>query len=724
MAVAPLRCGLSFVAAPPGSRVVVAAMVTAAAAVAHHVVGKATRDTLFLSTFSAANLPTIMVASAMLSLGALLLLGRLLALYGPTRIVPTLFAVSALLAIGEWVLVGTSPRLAAILVYFHVTAFGTTAISAFWSLINERFDPRMAKRRVARIATGGTLGGVLGGFVAFIEANALGPRGLLAVLASLHAFAAVAAIMVGEREGAAAEPQPSPLSPFKVLSTVPYLRHLGVVVAFAAAMDALFDFMLGAQAAAVYGSGPRLLSFFALYHMSVGVLTFIAQIALAQRLIRAIGATGVVTLLPALIVVVTTVAMQLPRLLTIAVTRGMTSVVGNSAWRSGYELLFTPLSPSRKRSTKVVIDVGFDRLGTAIGGVLALITVTVVPHLAVSVLLRVAIILAVVALLFAARLRQGYVDALEGGLRSNAVRLADKSLAVLDRERLLHEVELLRNERLLTLPEDSPADSRPGSIVLDGDDEDAIRATLEEETAIHRWLVPRVIELVGHPSLHGPAIACLRRVADENAGAIVDALLGPRTAFDVRRRLPRVLARCSVQRAVDGLVDALEDVRFDVRREAGLALLHLVGRHPALVVSRERVLDAAEQEVAADSAVWDVEPPLEVEELEVSAPFLDRMVRDRTARSLEHVFTLLALVYGREPMQLALRALRANDPALRGTALEYLDNVLPASLRDALWPYIGDRARAARPATPRSRKALLDALLQSGPLTVPRPLDE
>ncbi len=712
--------------APPGTRVVVAAMVTAAAAVAHHVVGKATRDTLFLSTYAAANLPTIMVASALLSVGALLLLGRLLALYGPRRVVPALFAVSSLLAIAEWVLVGASPRIAAILVYFHVTAFGTTAISAFWSLINERFDPRMAKRRVARIATGGTLGGVVGGFVAFIEATSLGPRGLLAVLASLHAFAAVSAIVVGAREEAQGpESKPKTSSPFGVLRAVPYLRHLGFVVALAAAMDALFDFMLGAQAAAAFGSGPRLLSFFALYHMSVGVLTFVAQVAIAQRLLRAIGATGVVTLLPALVVVVTTVAMQLPRLLTIAVTRGMTSVVSNSAWRSGYELLFTPLTPSRKRSTKVVIDVGFDRLGTAFGALIALATVTLVPHLAVSVLLRVAIILAVVALLFAARLRSGYVDALEGGLRSNSLRLADRSLAALDRERLLREVELLRNERLLTLPEDEArTDLQPATIVLDADDEEATRETLEKEPSVHRWLVPRVIDLIGHPSLHGSAIACLRRSADEHAGAIVDALLGPQTPFDVRRRLPRVLARCSVQRALDGLVDALGDVRFDVRREAGLALLHLIGRHPALNVPRERILDAAEREVAADRAVWDVEPPLEVAELEESTPFLDQIVRDRTARSLEHVFALLSLVYGREPMELALRALRANDPALRGTALEYIDNVLPATLRDALWPYVGDRARAARPATPRSRKALLDALLRSGPITVPRPLDE
>jgi hypothetical protein len=704
------------------SRVVVAAMVTAAAGVAHHVVGKATRDTLFLSSYAVGSLPVIMVAGAVASLAMMLLLGRVLIVAGPRRVVPALFGMSSVIALAEWLLVASSPRLAAVLVYFHVTVFGTTTISAFWSLINERFDARMAKRRIARIATGGTLGGVVGGFVAFVQAATLGPRGLLLILATLHASAAVSSLVVGARADAAVESRPAASSPLAVLRTAPYLRHLGILVALAAAMDALFDFMLGAQASATFGTGARLLSFFALYHMTVGVLTFVVQLALAERLVKKIGATGVATLLPTFLIVVTTLAMQLPRMATIALLRGMTSVVGNSVWRSGYELLFTPLTPSRKRSTKVIIDVGFDRVGTAIGGLLAFVCVAIVPHLAVSVLLRVTILLAVVALLFAARLRHGYVEALEGGLRANALRLADRRLATLDRERLLHEVEMLRNERLLTLPDDVPdVSARP--IALDADDEDATRRMLETET-VHRWLIPRVIDLVGHPLLHGAAISALRRVADEHAGVIVDALLGVRTPFDVRRRLPRVLARCSVQRALDGLVDALGDSRFDVRREAGLALLHLAAAHPALVVPRERILDAAEREVAADRAVWDVEPPLEAEELEVSAPFLDRIVRDRTARSLEHVFALLSLVYGRDPMQLALRALYSDSPALRGTALEYLDNVLPTSLRDALWPYVGDRARAARPATSRTRKALLDALLRSGPLTVPRPLDE
>jgi hypothetical protein len=67
---------------------------------------------------------------------------------------------------------------------------------------------------------------------------------------------------------------------------------------------------------------------------------------------------------------------------------------------------------------------------------------------------------------------------------------------------------------------------------------------------------------------------------------------------------------------------------------------------------------------------------------------LDEFVRDRAGQSLAHVFTLLSLVLPREPLQIAFRSLHSDDKQLRGTALEYLEGVLPASIRERLWPFL------------------------------------
>ena len=39
-----------------------------------------------------------------------------------------------------------------------------------------------------------------------------------------------------------------------------------------------------------------------------------------------------------------------------------------SLFRAGYEIFYTPMPPAEKRAAKSIIDVGFDRLGDAVGG--------------------------------------------------------------------------------------------------------------------------------------------------------------------------------------------------------------------------------------------------------------------------------------------------------------------------------------------------------------------
>jgi hypothetical protein len=48
---------------------------------------------------------------------------------------------------------------------------------------------------------------------------------------------------------------------------------------------------------------------------------------------------------------------------------------------------------------------------------------------------------------------------------------------------------------------------------------------------------------------------------------------------------------------------------------------------------------------------------------------------------------------------------------LRGTALEYLEGVLPPDIREHLWPFLGDDPK--RPAHGRSRDEILADLLRS-----------
>jgi hypothetical protein len=68
------------------------------------------------------------------------------------------------------------------------------------------------------------------------------------------------------------------------------------------------------------------------------------------------------------------------------------------------------------------------------------------------------------------------------------------------------------------------------------------------------------------------------------------------------------------------------------------------------------------------------------------------------------------LALPREPLQIAFRSLQTDDEQLRGTALEYLEGVLPASIRRRIWPFL---EIAPAGGSSRPRHEVIAELLQS-----------
>jgi hypothetical protein len=225
-------------------------------------------------------------------------------------------------------------------------------------------------------------------------------------------------------------------------------------------------------------------------------------------------------------------------------------------------------------------------------------------------------------------------------------------------------------------------------------------------------LIPQVIPLLAWDAVANDALIALCSVADRHVGALVDALVDPAADFAVRRRIPRVLSLSRTQRAVDGLMLGLDDSRFEVRYQCARAVARIVHARPDLTVDTGRVFAIVARETAVGRPVWESNRLLHaLDEKDDEHLFLDEYVRDRASRSLAHVFTLLSLVMPAEPLQIAFRGLHVDDRGLRGTALEYLESVLPPQVRDSLWPFLEDSRSSARPSRPR--EAIMADLLRS-----------
>jgi len=240
-----------------------------------------------------------------------------------------------------------------------------------------------------------------------------------------------------------------------------------------------------------------------------------------------------------------------------------------------------------------------------------------------------------------------------------------------------------------------------------------ISSTLGESAGGKGRLVSRhsLIPLLANTTVFLDVVRALRRSGPRATGQLLDALLDPRQDVAIRRRVARVLRGSPVQRAADGLIQALADPRFEVRRECALTLARITQREPSLGVRRTEVFAAVVRELGNGVAAWTMEPAAAAD---ADAALGDDAEQPQTPaeRGLAHVFTLLSTALEREPVQTAYWALLGDDAALRGTALEYLENVLPDDVARALWPHLGVRAPAIRPA--RSSQALAQELLRTG----------
>jgi hypothetical protein len=161
----------------------------------------------------------------------------------------------------------------------------------------------------------------------------------------------------------------------------------------------------------------------------------------------------------------------------------------------------------------------------------------------------------------------------------------------------------------------------------------------------------------------------------------------------------------------NALFDAMADRRFEVRYRSARALSYLAGEIPGLHVDRERVFEVMMREMAVERSLWETRQLIDQPDDE-SSPVEAEVVRGRTNRSLEHLFTLLTLALPRETVRLAFHGLHTEDRYLRGTALEYLETVLPDTVWARLQPFLEDGdGRATRPG--RSSQEAMRELLAS-----------
>ena len=661
------------------------AVISAAAMITHQVAGKATRDALFLSAFGISALPEMFVVAAIFSIATGLLFAHILRVSEPRRTIPLAFMVSGIMQVVEWLLSYVSLPATAVLVYLHMAAVGTALISGFWSVLNEKFDPYSGRKEFARITAGGTLGGLVGGLLAAVIPSFTTTTAILPLLAALHLACAVIIRILSrtgpETTATRVHHKDEIRSGYAALRDSSYLRQIASVVLLGTISAALLDYVFKAHAASNYQSSGHLIQFFAVFYAGTALLTFVIQTTAGRLSLERFGLVRTVGVLPVSVFSGAVGNLLLPGLGLSMFARGSEAVLRSSLFRSGYELLYTPVPQEEKRAAKPIIDVVVERVGDLGGGLLINLALLLTGSAGVYVLTILTVWIAAFELFFAARLNRGYVEALEHSLRHRAGEIDLTSIQDrTTRDTLMRTIGIVRVPakpvKIAAVTETRHADPMIQRLAdLRSGDVNRVRKALRSDDGLDDLLVPQVIRLIGWDEVSEDAIDVLRANIERITGQLADALTDPSQEFAVRRRLPRILSFAATQKSADGLTEGLSDRRFEVRLQSGRALSHIRDVNVDVVFDKTKIFNLILRDIAIDQNIL-LRQQLENEDQGTDDP------------QLAHIFRLLGLVFPSEPIRMAYQGLRSDDRTLRGTSLEYLERILPDRVRDALWPIL------------------------------------
>ncbi len=692
------------------------------------------RESLFLANEPIEKLPLMTGAVVLISLPLVGRFSQLMGRYRPRRVLTrmTLGVIVGIIAL--WKVLHLSPW--AIPALYVWTAVGSLLMaSGFWMVAAEIFSLRGAKRLFSLISAGGTLGAMITGLSLGWLTQGL-DLNLLVLLSTLPALLFV--LLMNLLPGGHREPPPVPagkgpplLEAARTTWREKHLRLMAGIIFIATTVMTLVDFQFKDLAQARLADGAELASFLGAFYGAAGFLALLLQVFLAGRLLEQRGVGFSLAVPAAVLLAGGGAVLAFPTLGAITALRGADFVLRKSLFRPTMEVLFVSVPTRFRRLTKTFVDSLVDSAAEGFGSLLILLWLSWL-HLPTGGLMAVALVLALLYLLLTRLMNRSYFHTITHRLQEEESRAkqADRPGAEQTGDSESQNIHmtgnLLRatftNLDLSHLRDEGddvdhgrpPADACPPSpetrdledrilAGLAGDDDTLALRTLSELDTLQPEHLALATRLMARDSTFKAVARLMRRFPHITVEHLVARLRDEKTDFVVRRRIPEILADVGGPEADDALLDALTDNRFEVRYRAAVALL--ARRRHGLPTSQRDwpllVWHAISLEVRKDRPLWELQRLLDDFEVE-DDDLITLKVGVRGELSLEHTFRLLSLVLDPAQVRAAYHGVIFDDAELKSFALEYLEMVLPRSIRERLWFYIGDvseqrRRHQARP---------------------------
>jgi ATP/ADP translocase/HEAT repeat protein len=351
---------------------------------AYNVVKPITRSK-FISSLGADNLPYVQLAAGLL-IGVLMQGYSVFVSRLPRRYVAplTLAGMSALL-VGFWFLFRAAGDWVSVGFYLLGLILGILLISQFWTLANDIYDARQAKRVFGFIGGGSSLGGMTGAGLTALVVSRVGTENLLLCSAMILVLCAGLVALIVRREEAAGrggavvaeEEGVGGKEAIRLLRESRHLQIIALVIAFAAVGAGLIEQQLNMAAEAFKGRSATdsLTQFLAQVTLYLSAIGFLVQVALTSRVHRYLGVGFALLVLPTSLGVTGIVMLLNAALWAPALARILDTSLRYTLDKTTREVLFLPLPTALKYRAKPFVDVTVDRFAKGLAALLALVLI-------------------------------------------------------------------------------------------------------------------------------------------------------------------------------------------------------------------------------------------------------------------------------------------------------------------------------------------------------------
>lgn len=265
--------------------------------------------------------------------------------------------------------------------YIWLSMFNLIAISLAWSVLVDLFAAAEAKRLFALMASGASIGGLVGPLLGVLFVATVGHAGLLLMSAFMLAGSAWCVRLLQRVRGMHSSPAAhvaqaqgkqalggSPLAGAVEVMRSPYLSGIALYVLLLATVSTFLYFDQARLVAAAYPLKTDQTRVFALIDIAVQSLAIVSQVFITGRIAQRLGVGALLIGVPLLMVAGFAWLAFAPTFAVLAIVMVLRRGGEYAFVRPGREMLYTPLVPEAKYKAKNFNDTVVYRGADAVSG--------------------------------------------------------------------------------------------------------------------------------------------------------------------------------------------------------------------------------------------------------------------------------------------------------------------------------------------------------------------